>query len=480
MFDSLTEKLVGTLRILSGKTRLSEETLDEVCRQLRTNLLEADVNVKVVKDFIESVRQKALGSEVQKSISPEQHFIRIVYEELTQIMGGKATELNFRVRPPAVIMVVGLQGSGKTTSTVKLAKHITEKFKKSIFAASMDVYRPAAIEQLATQMEALGIEHFESSVTKSVRERAILAKEEAIRKNMDVLLVDTAGRLHVDHEMMDEVSELAQVFEPAEILLVVDGMTGQDAVHTAKRFHDTLALSGLIVTKLDYDARGGAVLSARGVVGRPVVFASDGEKLDNFDLFHPDRMASRILGMGDVLTLIEEAERKMDTAVVEATATRLLQGHFTLDDFLSQLQQVRKMGSLGNLMKMMPGMTKDVRQAASQVDDRDLNRVEAIIRSMTPSERVNPAIIDGSRRMRIAQGSGTSVSAVNQLLNQFRDMQKMMKQMVAGGGLPGGLGRMPGMPMRGGLGAGAAAPKASGGGGKKKKKGGRVTPPKNR
>lgn len=292
MFDSLTEKLVTTLRTLSGKTRLSEETLDEVCRQLRTNLLEADVNVKVVKDFIESVRAKSLGKEVQRSISPEQHFIRIVYEELTHVMGGKATELNFRVRPPAVFMVVGLQGSGKTTTSVKLAKYIKDKFKKSVLAASMDVYRPAAIEQLATQMQSLGIENFESSTTKSVRERAILAKEEAIRKNMDVLLVDTAGRLHIDNEMMDEVSELAQVFQPAEILLVIDGMTGQDAVKIASSFNERLALSGLILTKLDGDARGGAALSVRAVTGVPIKFVGIGEKSADFEVFHPNRLAS--------------------------------------------------------------------------------------------------------------------------------------------------------------------------------------------
>lgn len=329
MFDSLTEKLITTLRNLSGKTRLTEEILDEVCRELRTNLLEADVNVKVVKDFIESIRAKSLGAEVQRSITPEQHFIRIVYEELTQIMGGKATELNFRVRPPAVIMVVGLQGSGKTTTTVKLAKYIKENFKKSVLAASMDVYRPAAIEQLATQMKAQEIEHFESSIIKSVRERATLAKEEAIRKNMDVLLVDTAGRLHIDDDMMNEVSELAQVFEPAEILLVVDGMTGQDAVNIASSFNERLSLTGVILTKLDGDARGGAALSVRAVTGVPIKFVGVGEKPADFEVFHPDRLASRILDMGDLLSLAEKANRTLDH-----------------DETLKLAKKVKKMNSL--------------------------------------------------------------------------------------------------------------------------------------
>lgn len=431
MFDSLTEKLVSTLRTLSGKTRLTEETLDEVCRQLRTNLLEADVNVKVVKDFIESVRAKSLGAEVQKSITPEQHFIRIVYEELTQIMGGKAVDLNFRVRPPAVLMVVGLQGSGKTTSTVKLAKYIKDKFKKSVFAASMDVYRPAAIEQLATQMQALGIEHFESPVTKSVRERAILAKEEAIRKNMDVLLIDTAGRLHVDNEMMDEVSELAQVFEPAEILLVVDGMTGQDAVKIASSFNDRLALSGLILTKLDGDARGGAALSVRAVTGVPIKFVGTGEKSGDFELFHPDRLASRILDMGDLLSLAEKATTTLDPEETLKLAKKAKKNDFTLADFYSHLQQIKKMGSFENLMKFLPGMGQMTKQFKDMAPpDTELKKIEAIIQSMTPNERVDHNLLDGSRRRRIAAGSGTRVEDVNKLMKQFLEARKMMTRLT--------------------------------------------------
>lgn len=431
MFDSLTEKLVTTLRTLSGKTRLSEEILDEVCRQLRTNLLEADVNVKVVKDFIESVRAKSLGKEVQRSISPEQHFIRIVYEELTHVMGGKATELNFRVRPPAVFMVVGLQGSGKTTSSVKLAKYIKDKFKKSVLAASMDVYRPAAIEQLAIQMQSLGIENFESSTTKSVRERAILAKEEAIRKNMDVLLVDTAGRLHIDNEMMDEVSELAQVFQPAEILLVIDGMTGQDAVKIASSFNERLALSGLILTKLDGDARGGAALSVRAVTGVPIKFVGIGEKSADFEVFHPDRLASRILDMGDLLSLAEKATTTLDPEETLKLATKAKKNDFTLADFYSHLQQIKKMGSFENLMKFLPGMGQMTKQFKDMAPpDTELKKIEAIIQSMTPNERVDHNLLDGSRRKRIAAGSGTKVEDINKLMKQFLEARKMMTRLT--------------------------------------------------
>ena len=477
MFDTLSDRLERLSSSLRSRGRLSEADVDSALSEVRTALLEADVEVGVVRAFTAAVKERLTGEVLSAALSPGQQVIKAVHEQLVEVLGGATLKVTYASAPPTVVLLAGLQGAGKTTTAAKLARWFQQQGRHPMLVAA-DLQRPAAVDQLRVLGEQIGVDVFSAPTDPVAVARDGLA--EARRIGRDVVIIDTAGRLAIDEALMAEVRSIADATSPHYTFLVIDGMTGQDAVHTAKRFHDTLALSGLIVTKLDYDARGGAVLSARGVVGRPVVFASDGEKLDNFDLFHPDRMASRILGMGDVLTLIEEAERKMDTAVVEATATRLLQGHFTLDDFLSQLQQVRKMGSLGNLMKMMPGMTKDVRQAASQVDDRDLNRVEAIIRSMTPSERVNPAIIDGSRRMRIAQGSGTSVSAVNQLLNQFRDMQKMMKQMVAGGGLPGGLGRMPGMPMRGGLGAGSTAPKASGGGGKKKKKGGRVTPPKNR
>jgi signal recognition particle subunit SRP54 len=387
-----------------------------------------------------------------------------------------------------VVLLAGLQGAGKTTTAAKLARWFKQQGRQPYLIAA-DLQRPAAVEQLRVLGSQIGVDVYSAPTDPVSVARDGLA--EATRIGRDVVIIDTAGRLSIDEALMAEVKAVSGVTNPHYTFLVIDAMTGQDAVQTARAFHDTLELSGLIVTKLDYDARGGAVLSARGVVGRPVVFASDGEKLENFDLFHPDRMASRILGMGDILTLIEEAERTMDKDVVADAAGRMMSGQFTLDDFLNQLNQVRKMGSLGGLMKMMPGMTKDIRKAADNIDDRDLNRVEAIIKSMTKAERTNPTIIDGSRRTRIANGSGTNVAAVNQLLNQFKEMQKMMKQMAGGGALPGALGKLGPMAARaqgsgqlpsglGGLGGSLPTSGAPKGGNKKKKKGGRVTPPKNR
>lgn len=431
MFESLTEKLLGTLRTLSGKSRLTEEVLDEVCRQLRTNLLEADVNVKVVKDFIESVRQKALGAEVQKSLTPEQHFIRIVYNELAQMMGAKATPLNFNVRPPAVIMMCGLQGSGKTTSTIKLARYIQETLKKSVMVASIDIYRPAAIDQLRTLAKQLEIDHFESPVTDSARDRSVLAKEEAIRKNIQVLLVDTAGRLHVDNEMMDEITELSAVFEPIETLLVIDAMTGQDAVRIAASFQERLALTGLILTKLDGDARGGAALSVRAVTGCPIKFIGVGEKPQDLEPFHPDRMASRILDMGDLLSLAEKASSTLDLEETLKLAKKVKKNDFTLADFYTHIQQIKKMGSFENLLKFLPGMGQMTKQFKGMTPpDTELKKIEAIIRSMTPIERVDHAILDGSRRKRIALGSGTKVEDVNRLVKQFLEARKMMNRLT--------------------------------------------------
>ncbi len=430
MFESLTDKLLETLRTISGKNRLTEEVLDEVCRQLRTNLLEADVNVKVVKDFVESVRGKALGSQVQKSITPEQHFIRIVYEELAHMMGGKQSALNFRVRPPAVIMVVGLQGSGKTTTTVKLARYIKESLKKSILVASVDVYRPAAIEQLRTQLQARNIDHFEAEVL-SARERAILAKEDAIRKNAEVLLIDTAGRLHVDSEMMEELSELSNVFEPVETILVVDSMTGQDAVKIANSFQERVQLTGVILTKMDGDARGGAALSVRAVTGCPIKFIGTGEKPTDFEVFHPDRMASRILDMGDLLSLAEKANDTLDHEQTLKLAKKVKKNDFTLADFYTHLQQIKKMGSFENLLKFLPGMGQMSKQFEHMTPpDTELRKIEAIIQSMTPQERVDYAVIDGSRRKRIAKGSGTKVEDINRLLKQFLEARKMMTRLT--------------------------------------------------
>ena len=391
------------------------------------------------------------------------------------------------------MLLAGLQGAGKTTAAAKLAAWFKQQGRQPYLIAA-DLQRPAAVEQLRVLAGQIGVDVFSAPTTPLDVARQGVA--EASRLGRDVVIIDTAGRLAIDQALMDEVRSIADATSPHYTFLVIDAVTGQDAVHTARSFHDALELTGLIVTKLDYDARGGAVLSARGVVGRPVVFASTGEKIADFDLFYPERMASRILGMGDVLSLIEQAERTMDPSVVAESAGRMMSGTFTLDDFLAQLGQVRKMGSLGGIMKLMPGVTKEMRTAASNVDEGELGRVEAIVRSMTPKERRDPSIIDGSRRTRIARGSATSVSAVNQLLKQFGEMKKMMRQMGNGSmpQMPGGMGRMAGMAARQAaksdqqlpagfeaLGAGMASAAAGRGGGKnKKKKGGRVTPPKQR
>jgi signal recognition particle subunit SRP54 len=430
MFESLTDKLIQTLRTVSGKTRLTEEVLDEACRQLRTNLLDADVNVKVVKDFVQAVREKAMATEVQKSLTPEQHFIRIVYEELRQIMGSKAAELNLRVRPPAVFLMVGLQGSGKTTSSVKLAKHLRDKEKKRVLLASVDIYRPAAIEQLKVQAESQQLETFESPVVDSVRARAMLAKETAIRQNAEILIIDTAGRLHVDEAMMEELQDLNSFFGPAEVLLVLDGMTGQDAVQIAGQFQERLPLSGAILTKLDGDSRGGAALSVRAVTGCPIKFIGVGEKPQDLDVFHPDRMASRILDMGDLLSLAEKAKSTLDPAESLKLAKKVKKNEFTLGDFYLHLQQIKKMGSFENLLKFLPGMgqmAKQIRQMPPP--DAELKKIEAIILSMTPGERADHNVLDGSRRKRIARGSGTEVQDVNRLVKQFLEARRVMSKM---------------------------------------------------
>jgi signal recognition particle subunit SRP54 len=431
MFESLTEKLVQTLRVVSGKNRLNEELLDEACRQLRTTLLEADVNVKVVKDFVAQVRSRSLGTEVQKSVSPEQHFIRIVYEELAGIMGGKVVPLNFRVRPPAVFMMVGLQGTGKTTTTAKLARHLKEKEKKRVIVASLDVYRPAAIEQLKVMVEPLGVDVFSSPTTDSVRARALLAQEEAIRQNAEVLLLDTAGRLHVDEGMMEELEELTSLFKPAEILLVVDAMSGQDVVRVAESFQQRLELTGIVMTKMDGDSRGGAALSVRAVTGCPIKLMGTGEKTSDLEMFHPDRVASRILDMGDLLSLAEKAQSTLDPAESLKIAKKIKKNDFTLADFFTHLQQIKKMGSFENLLKFLPGMGQMSKQLQGLTPpDTELKKIEAIILSMTPGERIDHDLLDGSRRKRIATGSGTEVQDVNRLVKQFLEARKMMTRMA--------------------------------------------------
>lgn len=429
MFESLTEKLLETLRTLSGKMVFTDDLLDEVCRQLRKSLLEADVNVKVVKDFVDSIRAKCQGIEIKKSFTPEQQFIRIVYEELAEVMGKTAVPLNLRVRPPAVVMVCGLQGAGKTTTVAKLARHLKETEKKGVLVASVDVYRPAAIEQLRQVATPLGVDVFESNVTDSARHRALLAKDEAIRLGVEVLLLDTAGRLHVDEEMMAELQDIAGELAPAEILLVLDAMTGQDAVPIATSFQERVPLTGVILTKLDGDARGGAALSVRSVTGCPIKFVGVGEKAADLEVFHPDRMASRILDMGDLLSLVEKAEGTIDPAEGLKIAKKLKKNEFTLADFYLHLQQIKKMGSFENLLKFLPGMGQMKKQLAQMTPpDTELKKIEAIILSMTPDERVDHNLLDGSRRKRIARGSGTKVEDINRLIKQFLEARKMMSR----------------------------------------------------
>ncbi|MGC8499054.1 MAG: signal recognition particle protein [Acidimicrobiales bacterium] len=490
MFDALAERFERLGASLRSRGRLSEADLDDAFAEVRTALLEADVEITVVRAFLEALRSRLSGQALSQSLTPGQQVVKAVHEQLIEVLGGQALKVTYASRPPTVVLLAGLQGAGKTTAAAKLAAWFKEQGRHPLLVGA-DLQRPAAVEQLRVLGAQVGVDVFSEATDPVAVARAALA--EAIRVGRDVVIVDTAGRLSIDEALMDEVRRISDAVSPHYTFLVIDAVTGQDAVHTARAFHDALGLSGLIVTKLDYDARGGAVLSARGVVGRPVVFASTGEQVRDFDLFHPDRMASRILGMGDTLTLIEQAERTMDRDVVEASAGRLVEGTFTLDDFLAQMTQVRRMGSLGGLMRLMPGMTKEMRSAASNLDERELDRIEAIIRSMTPGERRTPAMIDGSRRARIARGAGTTVNAVNHLLKQFGEMRRMMRQVGSGGGVPGmpSRGRLAAMAGRGGpeampagfealaegLRAGRPAPSSPKG---KKKKGGRVTPPKQR
>ena len=511
MFDALSDRLDRITTKLRGRGRLSEADLAEALEEIRTALLEADVELGVVRAFLDGVRERLAGAELSTALSPGQQVIKAVNEQLVAALGGETLSITYASRPPTVVLLAGLQGAGKTTTAAKLARWFKQQGRQPLLVGA-DLQRPAAVEQLRVLGEQIGVSVFSEATDPVSVAAAGLA--EARRLGRDVLIVDTAGRLAIDAALMDEVAQVSAAVAPDYTFLVIDAMTGQDAVATASAFHATLELDGVILTKLDGDARGGAALSVKGVVGRPIAFASTGEKLEDLEQFHPDRMADRILGMGDVLSLIEQAERTMDAEVVARSAGRMLDGSFTLDDFLEQLGQVRKMGSMGGLMKLMPGVTKEMRTAADNVDDREIDRIEAIVRSMTPAERHDPQVIDGSRRKRIAAGSGRSVTDVNQLLKQFGEMRKMMRQM---GGVPGmggaGKGRLgqmrqmmkgapdmaeleaalggplPGAPTSRGLPAdltaglsrsGATVPPARGGSKNKKKKGGRVTPRKPR
>ena len=511
MFESLTDRFDGILTRLRGRGRLGPEDVDEVLREIRTALLEADVELSVVRGFVEAVRARCVGLELSQSLSPGQQVIKIVNEELTGILGGETLRISYASRPPTVILLAGLQGSGKTTASAKLARWFKQQGRNPLLVGA-DLQRPAAVEQLRVLGSQIGVTVFSEPTDPVAVARA--GMEEARRLGRDVLIVDTAGRLSIDEALMDEVRQIGEVVTPDYTFLVIDAMTGQDAVSTAVAFHEALSLDGVILTKLDGDARGGAALSVKEVVGRPIAFASTGEKLDDFDLFHPDRMADRILGMGDVLTLIEQAERTFDEGVAAKGAAAIVEGRFTLEDFLEQLQQVKKMGSVSGMLSMLPGVSKDLKQASSMVDDREIGRVEAIIRSMTPAERVDPSLIDGSRRVRIANGCGMATADVNALLKQFKEVQRMMKGFSGKGGAMAGLGSLFGRgpkmspqamaelagmtgelgdPSLGGPGelgagspfAGAGAPQGGGRGGargkggkggKKGKGGGRVTP----
>ena len=438
MFDALSDRFDGIFKRLRGRGRLGDADIDEVLREIRVALLEADVNVAVVKSLIERIRERCVGEQLSQSLSPAQQVIKIVHEELIATLGGETMKVTFASKPPTVVLMAGLQGSGKTTTSAKLARWFKQQGRNPLLVAA-DLQRPAAIEQLRTlagQVDVPVIAGDPGGDPLDVARRCI---GEARSLGKDVVIVDTAGRLAIDAEMMAQVRDIASLTEPHYTFLVVDAMTGQDAVTTAQAFHETLSLDGVILTKLDGDARGGAALSVKEVVGKPIAFASTGEKLADFDLFHPDRLAGRILGMGDVLTLIEKAEEVYDQKEAEEAAARLFEGQFTLEDFLEQMQQIRKMGPLSNLMSMMPGVPKEMKNA--EIDERELDRLEAIIRSMTAEERVNPVIIDGSRRRRIADGSGTSPNEVTQLVKQFREMQKMMKKMGGMGAMGGRKGK---------------------------------------
>jgi signal recognition particle subunit SRP54 len=432
MFEALSDRFDGIFKRLRGRGRLTEADVDEVLHEIRLALLEADVNFRVVRNLQNRIKERAVGLELSQALNPAQQVIKIVHEELIATLGGETIRITFASRPPTVVLMAGLQGSGKTTNSAKLARWFKQQGRNPLLVGA-DLQRPAAVEQLRTLGRQIDVPVFSEPGDPVATAGAGLA--EARRIGRDVVIVDTAGRLAIDAEMMDQVRQISAAVEPHYTFLVVDAMTGQDAVATAEAFHETLELDGVILTKLDGDARGGAALSVKEVVGRPIAFASTGEKVADFDLFHPERLAGRILGMGDMLTLIEKAEEVYEKEEAEKAAAKLFEGDFTLEDFLDQLQQVRKMGPLNNLMGMIPGLPKELKN--QEIDDRELNRVEAIIRSMTPQERINPGLIDGSRRARIATGSGMQPGDVSALVKQFNDVKKMMKRM---GNVPG-LGR---------------------------------------
>jgi len=431
MFETLSERLQGALADVRGRGHLTEDDVNKAMRQIRLALLEADVNFQVVKDFTARVKERALQTEVREALDPGQQVVKLVDDELTALMGGAGRELAFASKPPTVILMAGLQGSGKTTACAKLARYLREENGMDVALAACDVYRPAAVDQLVKVGAEVGATVYEQGTGRDPVDIAEWALGRARAEERDALIVDTSGRLHIDEQLMDELANIKKRTKPHDVLLVVDAMTGQDAVNVAERFAEVANFDGVVMTKLDGDARGGAALSVNAVTGKPILYASTGEKLDAFERFHPDRMAQRILGMGDILTLAEKAEREFDEDQAAELERKIRKQQFTLDDFLDQMKQVRRMGPVGNLLKMLPGMGS-LGLGNLKVDERELDRLQAIITSMTPEERANPAIINGSRRRRIARGSGTNVQAVNQLVKQFGQMQKMMRQLSKG------------------------------------------------
>lgn len=449
MFDFLHTKLDGAFKKIRGRGALKPADVEATMKEVRNALLEADVNFRVAKDFCAKVTSLAVGENILKSLSPDQQIIKIVNQELTAMMGGEAAELNLKTAPPVVIMLVGLQGSGKTTSASKLARLLKEKYKRNPLLVPADVYRPAAIEQLKTLGQQLSIPVFDSKTTDKPLDIAIRAREQARRAMHDVVILDTAGRLQIDTDLMNELQEIASATGPTETLLVADAMTGQEAVNVAQGFDQKLELTGLILTKLDGDARGGAALSMRAVTGKPIKFIGTGEKSDALEPFHPERMASRILGMGDVLTLIERASEQVTVEDSEDLEKKFKKGQFSFEDFLSQMKMIQKMGSISSLTSMIPGLNKLAKQVDPEKQEREFKKLEAIILSMTRQERRNHELLNGSRRKRIAQGSGTRVEDVNRLVKQFVEMRKMMKQMMKLG--PGALSGLMGNSGLGGL-----------------------------
>lgn len=457
MFENLTDRLSKSLKSIRGKGRLTEDNIKGTLREVRMALLEADVALPVVRDFIKAVKKRAVGREVQKTLNPGQAFIKIVQSELEQAMGEVNENLDLATQPPAVLMMAGLQGAGKTTSVAKLSRLLKEKEKKSVLVVSADVYRPAAIKQLETLAAEVDVEFFPSDISQKPVDIANAAIDHAKKKFIDVVIVDTAGRLHVDGEMMDEIKELHSAINPVETLFVVDAMTGQDAANTAQAFNEALPLTGVILTKADGDARGGAALSIRHITGKPIKFIGMGEKTDALEPFYPDRIASRILGMGDVLSLIEDIEAKVDKDKAAKLAKKVEKGKgFDLEDFREQLVQMKNMGGMMGMMDKLPGMSNVPEAMKNQVNDKATNQMEAIINSMTKKERAKPELIKGGRKRRIAAGSGTQIQDVNKLLKQFTQMQKMMKKMSGKGGMRKMMSGMQGM--LGGMGGGGMPP----------------------